>query len=294
MISLSNLLKQYYCVQTSQNGSLVINSNPRVEEKLQDLFDEYRRRELQEDGMEESSEEELPEDPEEEQQSAAITLAAQKEASRIVDAANRQSSVILDKAKIEAEEILSNANAQAMTIYENQKEAGFQSGVQEGEKSVREKELQLEEEFKIRSRQLEEQLEQERSAMLREMNQKRDQMEEEIVDVVVQVVEKVFAVQFEEKKPILLHLIKQTLQSVESSKEFKIRVSQENRSYVEEHINEIRGIVGNDITLEVVLDPGLTEDGCRIETEYGVFDCSIDTELSNLIKDIRSLCSQGR
>jgi flagellar biosynthesis/type III secretory pathway protein FliH len=30
---------------------------------------------------------------------------------------------------------------------------------------------------------------------------------------------------------------------------------------------------------------------CRIETEFGVFDCGLDTELKNLYKDIRSLCS---
>lgn len=47
----------------------------------------------------------------------------------------------------------------------------------------------------------------------------------------------------------------------------------------------------NDIDIEVVNDANLDTSGCFIETSFGVFDCGIDMELNNLVKDIRSLCS---
>ena len=50
-------------------------------------------------------------------------------------------------------------------------------------------------------------------------------------------------------------------------------------------------LYGNDVDIEVVNDMTLGAEDCIIETESGVFNCGIDMELSNLEKDIRSLCS---
>ena len=57
------------------------------------------------------------------------------------------------------------------------------------------------------------------------------------------------------------------------------------------HLDEIQERIGNDIDIEVVNDANLDTSGCFIETSFGVFDCGIDMELNNLVKDIRSLCS---
>ena len=47
---------------------------------------------------------------------------------------------------------------------------------------------------------------------------------------------------------------------------------------------------GNDVVIDVINDMTLTDGACIIETETGVFDCGVDMVLSNLEKDIRSLC----
>ena len=49
--------------------------------------------------------------------------------------------------------------------------------------------------------------------------------------------------------------------------------------------------VGHDIELEIVSDATVEGNDCTIETDSGVFNCSLGTQLENLIKDIRSLCS---
>ena len=43
------------------------------------------------------------------------------------------------------------------------------------------------------------------------------------------------------------------------------------------------------MSLEIVSDIALSGNQCIIETETGVFDCSMDVQLKNLIKDLRSL-----
>ena len=79
--------------------------------------------------------------------------------------------------------------------------------------------------------------------------------------------------------------------NVEVGKEFRIHVSQNNYKFINAHLDDVRERVGNDVEIEVVNDAMLDSSDCQIETSFGVFDCGIDMELSNLVKDIRSLCS---
>ena len=65
----------------------------------------------------------------------------------------------------------------------------------------------------------------------------------------------------------------------------------DNVSFLEEHKENILDYVGHDIELEIVPDYTLDENACVIETDSGIFDCSLDVQLDNLMKDIRSLCS---
>ena len=100
-----------------------------------------------------------------------------------------------------------------------------------------------------------------------------------------------FHIQFDDKKDILLHLVKNTISNIEVGREFRIHVAHSNYKFMISHIDEIRERIGNDIDIEVVNDANLDASGCQIETSFGVFDCGIDMELNNLINDIKSLCS---
>ena len=123
-----------------------------------------------------------------------------------------------------------------------------------------------------------------------EYQQKSDVLENDIVEAIIQVFNKVFHIQFDNKKEILLHLIKNTLMNVEVGKEFRIHVSQNNYKFINSHLDDIKLNIGNDVNIEVVNDASLGTEDCQIETNFGVFDCGIDMELNTLIKDIRTLC----
>ena len=53
---------------------------------------------------------------------------------------------------------------------------------------------------------------------------------------------------------------------------------------------DIKEKIGNDVTIDVVNDMTMGEESCIIETATGVYDCGIDMVMTNLEKDIRSLC----
>ena len=112
---------------------------------------------------------------------------------------------------------------------------------------------------------------------------KLQHMEQQVVEVVVHVFEKVFHIQFDDKTEILLSLVSDAIMGIEGSKDFRIRVAEVNFEFMENHR------VGEDISLEMIADPMLEENQCMIETDSGIFNCSLGVQLENLIKDLKSL-----
>ena len=83
---------------------------------------------------------------------------------------------------------------------------------------------------------------------------------------------------------------KDTLLGIDSCKEFIIRVAECNYKFIESHVADIKEKIGNDASIDIVNDMKLEENDCIIETATGVYNCGIDMVLSNLEKDIKSLC----
>ena len=162
---MSNLYKQRYVVANNSN-TRIINSNDRVEERMQEL-----RREM------------------------VQKLAGGQSADGFVEGlsmelvdARQEAEEILAEARSRAEAVLAQANEQAVSIRkqaeENGYETGYNSGIQEGnEKAAAELAVQ-------RSR-----MEEEQRRMEEEYRQKIEELEPYLVDIVADVFEKVFHVQ---------------------------------------------------------------------------------------------------
>ena len=114
-------------------------------------------------------------------------------------------------------------------------------------------------------------------------------MEKDLVDVILEVFNKVFHIQFDDKTEILLSLVSDAIMGIEGSKDFRIRVAQVNFELMENHRHELEDRLGEDISLEMIADPMLEENQCMIETDSGIFNCSLGVQLENLIKDLKSL-----
>lgn len=259
----SNLYKQRYTVPV-QNQTRVINSNEAVAARLEEL----RQASLKAEGgfveglIAEKVEVELP-PPEPE-----ISL----------EEIQAEADAMIQEAKAEAERLVEEARQQAGTVTEEAKTEGRRQGYEAG----REKADQELEKQKLL-------LEDRRRELEAEYQRLRDSLEPQVLDVVCGVFEKVFHIQFDQYKEILLHLVKQAILKIESTREFQIRVGEKNYPYMEEHRAEILGQVGQNIRLEIEADASLDDTQCVIETDSGFFDCSIQVQFENVIKAIRSL-----
>ena len=157
---------------------------------------------------------------------------------------------------------------------------GYADGNAAMQKELEEARMKLLEEFSSKSEALE-----------ADYVKKRNEMEHDLVDVILDVFNKVFHIQFDNKKHILMHLIDDAILNIEGDRKFRIKVAESNVLFLENHREDILERVGHGIELEFIADSTMDGNECLIETDSGVFDCSLGTQLENLIKDIRSLCS---
>lgn len=268
---LSNLYKQRY-VASEPSGKRIINSNQMVEQKLAQLQRScfMKNMDVQENGG-----------------FLAGILAQEVEAVQTAEPetdyikeAKEEAERILAEARTQVEHILSDANEEAASIREQAREEGRQQGYAEGSEIAEQELKQEQKNYEDKINKQEEQYQ-----------DKLEDMEPKLLDVILQVIEKVFHIQFSNKKEILLYLIQKTLGQAENCRQFQIRTGQDNYQFLETHKDEIANALDSEIVINIIADPAMKDDACLIETESGMYDCSISTEFENLIKDIRSLCS---
>lgn len=263
-----NLYKQYFVNNQNENAR-VINSNELLEERLAKVLELQRAAqaatESSEDGftaglVDENTDVIEPVDP--------------------VEQAKAEAERILEEARTKADDILNEADQNAKMLCEKAKEQGYQEGALQHQEELERLKKELTSEFREKEEELES-----------EYRSKQEHMENDLVDVILEVFNKVFHIQFDNKKHILMYLIDDAILNIEGDKKFRIKVADSNVLFLENHRENILERVGHGIELEFIADSSMDGNDCIIETDSGVFDCSLGTQLENLIKDIRSLCS---
>ncbi len=84
-------------------------------------------------------------------------------------------------------------------------------------------------------------------------------------------------------------MIENAVLNIENSRSFLIHVSQAQYEEVSGELDSLKEKVGAESEIDVIMDPTLSEGSCLIETDGGIYDCSIDTELASLSKELREL-----
>lgn len=265
-----NLYKQRF-VAAQQNNTRVINSNQLLAAKLEELAKQARKEQQAAGGFVEGLN--------------PVPVAPPPDPEEILEEARRTADELVAKAREEAQQILEQANATKDQITEAARAGGERKGYEEGMQKAAEEAKKQEAAYQARQKELErrgQELEREYEAL-------RDDLEPQILAAVSDVFEKVFYIELEDTKSVLLHLVKIAVLKIENTREFLIRVSPDNFCFLEDRREELTQQVGQSVKLEVEADSSLDETQCMIETDSGFFDCSIDVELNNLIRELRLL-----
>lgn len=203
--------------------------------------------------------------------------AAQEQAEEILAAAQAQAEEIRQQAQVMAEQ-------DARAAYENAKKQGMQDGYREGMQKANAEADAVRREYAQKEQELQ-----------RQYHEKLEEMEPHLIAELSGVYEHVFDVELSQYRNILQHLITNTLRSVEMSENYLIHVSEQDYSYVSMQKAQIieDGCVKN-ATLEIVEDRTLGKNECLIETQDGIFDCSLSTQLSELKRKLQLLSYTGK
>lgn len=204
---------------------------------------------------------------EEEEAEEEAPLQTEEEKQRILDAANEEAQSIMDKAKEEADALFLHTRDEAV-----------QQGYTDGLNKAREENEQKQKSLDVQADALEE-----------NYRQKEASLEKEVLDAVLSVVQKAFSIEYGDDEDLLLKLVDDCINHADSVKELLIRVNEKNYTLLTSKREEIIDKVGEGVSVEFAKDPLLSDGQCMIETDGGVYDVSIDTELKNLIKRIRLL-----
>ena len=272
--SLSNLYKQYF-VQNQPNNARVIDPNALLELRAAKELERQREEAKRQAMLAQSFEAGIIRTDTE-----YIEEIVEEEPVDPVETAREEAERILSEANMKAEQIAREAQMDAEALREEYKAQGYAEGASVKEQELQELQERLETDFALKNQMLES-----------EYIRKRDNMEAELVDVILEVFNKVFHIQFDSKKHILMHLINDAILNIEGDRNFRIKVADSNVLFLENHREDILERVGHGIDLEFIADSTMDGNECLIETDSGIFDCSLETQLENLIKDIKSLCS---
>ncbi len=188
----------------------------------------------------------------------------------------------LDNAKVQADEILENAEKEAENVKENARKNGYNDGFEEGRQAWDAREAEIRQGLEAEYEQKKEELENEYALL-------RSKMEPELVSAMTDVFSKVFGVMASDRKDMIVSLVNSVLRNTELAKEFIIKVCEADYNFLIANKDMLAGSTSDEIHIDIVKDNELERNQCIIESDVGVFDCSLDIQMENLIKDLKLL-----
>ncbi len=168
---------------------------------------------------------------------------------------------------------------QRETALAEAKREGYDAGYREGMHQVE----QIKEELAETQRQL-----------TSDYEQKLSELEPLFIEKLTGIYEHIFKVNMMSDKQVLLYLAENVIRNVEGNREFFVHVSKEDYAAVNMQKKQLEAAAaGANTSVEVVQDTTLSEGECMIETEGGIFDCGLGTQLAELKKQLLLLAYSG-
>ncbi|MBQ0042259.1 MAG: hypothetical protein KBS85_02895 [Lachnospiraceae bacterium] len=161
---------------------------------------------------------------------------------------------------------------------------GMMNGYQEGkEKAMREVDV-MKDELARRAEVLE-----------TEYQQKIAELEPAFIDMLTPIYEHVIGAKLESEVDAIKMLIANTMRGIEGCRTFLLHVSAADYPDIQTAKKELADSTGLDnVSVEVVADGTLSQTECTIETENGIYDCSLGTQLAGLKKQLKILAYSVR
>lgn len=258
---MSNLIKSgFQSFATKQGDVFVFDANSRIIETVSDTAGRVIR------PVEEGTQE--PED----------TGANEAMLNDAMDKAR----LLHDDARVRAARIISEAEQDAEKIKEQAYKDGYERGLAEGNTEAMKRADEYLENINNEK-------ESELAEAKKQMESELADAEEQMLDLACGLISKLTGILVEEYKPVMLYMINEALNKSDTSKKYVIHVADELYSYIEDNKSRLFGAANPGISIEIFGDSKLEKGACRIDTDNGIIDLSMDVQVKKLITAIKLL-----
>ena len=287
-----NLLKQH-CVSVDFEKTRVIDTNELAQRKIAEL-NQKMRESVKDRGLDEFEAEftegieafrvaELLGDAGQDEFEEGMVLKAQPVYEGPSEEEIRQMvEERLEEANRQAEEIIAMAQNEAKNIRNQAHSEGLKKGYDEGAMKA-----------SVELKAMEEELEKRASFLEKDYEMKLANLEPAFVDAITSVYEQIFRVDLKNYHEIIIYLVESIMKKSDEDSQFMIHVSPKDYELVYDKKAELLSKVNREnLRVEIIEDMTVPERQCIIETENGVFDCGIDTQLAELKNRFKLLSFQ--
>lgn len=290
--SLSKNIYKSYWVAVAEDEKCVIDSNSRVEERIE--LHQERERQREREQAQAFAGDETDGDFTGGLDADNVDALLSEDAEGTGAVIKAENGPDLEEVRREAEQILEDAQAQAELIrqqaqqemeqlrretLEKAEKAGYDDGYQRGYAEADEQKKELDAQ---------------RVQMEAEYDSLIAELEPRFIETITNLYNYIFKVDLSDNRDILVRLIDSTLRKVESSRTFIVHVSAEDYPYVNMQKQALTdGAAGGKGMIEIIEDIALAKGDCMIETDGGIFDCGIGTQLEELTRKLRVLSFDG-
>jgi type III secretion protein L len=165
---------------------------------------------------------------------------------------------ILAKAQEQAAQLLEDAQQEKDALFEESSEQGYAAGLDKWNDALAEA-WSRRDAFLLRN-------------------------EAELVRLAVAIAEKVVRRSVEADSDVVVQAVKEALKSVRGEKRITIKVNPSEEDVLREQASSLR-LLGSEVgDLVIVGNPAIAAGGCIVESELGVIDAQIDTQLASIEK----------
>lgn len=199
---------------------------------------------------------------------------------------------VLRVSEQKAQQIVADAQKQGEVILQESRQQGYDKGLavgrDEGRREGKEEGLA---ETKVKLEEKLQQIEMEAKEIIDQAEQTRAQLlagaEEEVVELVMTIASKVIHSHVEVKRDTVVLLAAKALEWAISAGYYTIFVNPDDVELLREYISELRRSATGGARIHIIADSSISRGGCKVETEHGLVDMTLESQLEQIRKALR-------
>lgn len=278
----SNFVKGFN-VRVDDKKTVKIDANDRIARRLEELAEQMKEQEPEaiaegfSEGLDADMVERLVSDTDEGEGEQEPVIHPDTAVS------SAQAQAMIDEAKENADQIIEDAKNEAAQIEEDARRKGYSEGFEQGRADA---EIEEREKYERKVKELEAR----EQAIVQEYEKKAAELEPLLVNKLSGIFEKVTGVRLENDRETIVYLLRRALTNLDGARNYIIHVSAADYDRVQsdkEDIAKGTGVLPD--RFEIIEDVTLKTGDCMIESDGGIWDCGLGTQLELLVKQLKIL-----